>query len=121
MLPFGQYPVTWYTNGGTNIYFTANNFISGTSLTDIEISGSGAIDGQGLPWWPWAYTNNAVRPVMILLVRLQPRVDPECDAFKFPDVSHCHQRQRRQYHRSRGHDPGAFVRSQSAVAQHRCV
>ncbi len=57
MLPFGQYPVTWFTNGGTNIYFTANNFISGTSLTNIEISGSGAIDGQGLPWWPWANTN----------------------------------------------------------------
>ena len=67
MLPFGQYPVTWFTNGGTNIYFTANNFISGTSLTNIEISGSGAIDGQGLPWWPWANTNHAVRPVMISL------------------------------------------------------
>jgi hypothetical protein len=67
MLPFGQYPVTWFTNGGTNVYFTANNFISGTSLTDIEISGSGAIDGQGLPWWPWANTNNAVRPLMIRL------------------------------------------------------
>jgi hypothetical protein len=67
MLPFGQYPVTWFTNGGTNIYFTANNFISGTSLTNIEISGSGAVDGQGLPWWPWANTNHAVRPVMISL------------------------------------------------------
>jgi polygalacturonase len=65
MLPFGQYPVTWFTNGGTNVYFTANNFISGTSLTNIEISGSGAIDGQGQPWWPWANTNNAVRPRMI--------------------------------------------------------
>ncbi|HKW30085.1 MAG TPA: glycosyl hydrolase family 28 protein [Verrucomicrobiae bacterium] len=67
MLPFGQYPVTWFTNGGTNVYFTANNFISGTGLTDIEISGSGAIDGQGLPWWPWANTNHAVRPIMIRL------------------------------------------------------
>ncbi|MGH7992538.1 MAG: glycoside hydrolase family 28 protein, partial [Limisphaerales bacterium] len=66
MLPFGQYPATWHTNGA-NVYFTANNFISGTSLTDIEISGSGAIDGQGLPWWPWANTNNAVRPIMIRL------------------------------------------------------
>src|SRR5690348_1123062 len=65
MLPFGQYPVSWFTNGGTNVYFTANNFISGTGLTDIEISGSGAIDGQGLPWWPWANTNHAVRPIMI--------------------------------------------------------
>ena len=67
MLPFGQYPVTWFTNGGTNIYFTANNFISGSGLTDIEISGSGAIDGQGLPWWPWANTNKAVRPIMLSL------------------------------------------------------
>jgi hypothetical protein len=66
MLPFGQYPVTWFTNG-TNVYFTANNFISASGLHDIEISGSGAIDGQGLPWWPWAYTNNAVRPIMISL------------------------------------------------------
>jgi hypothetical protein len=66
MLPFGKYPVTWYTNS-TDYYFTANNFISGSSLTNIEISGSGAIDGQGLPWWPWASTNGAVRPVMISL------------------------------------------------------
>jgi len=65
MLPFGQYPVTWFTNGGTNVYFTANNFISASGLTDIEISGSGAIDGQGAPWWPWANTNNAARPRMI--------------------------------------------------------
>ena len=66
MLPFGRYPVTWFTNGN-NVYFTANNFISGSSLTNIEISGSGAIDGQGSPWWPCANTNNAVRPVMISL------------------------------------------------------
>ena len=50
MLPFGQYPVTWFTNGGTNVYFTAGNFISASGLTDIAISGSGAIDGQGAPW-----------------------------------------------------------------------
>ena len=68
MLPFGQYPVTWYTNGGTNIYFVATaNFISGSSLTNIEISGGGAIDGQGTPWWPWANTNGAGRPIMISL------------------------------------------------------
>jgi hypothetical protein len=67
MLPFGQYPVTWFTNSGSNIYFTAANFISGSSLTNIAISGPGAIDGQGLPWWPWANTNNAVRPIMIRL------------------------------------------------------
>ena len=68
MLPFGQYPVTWYTNGGTNIYFVNSaDFITGSSLTNIEISGPGAIDGQGLPWWPWANTNNAERPIMISL------------------------------------------------------
>ena len=67
MLPFGKYPVTWFTNGGTNVYFTANNFISGSSLTNIAISGPGMIHGQGEPWWPWANTNNAVRPIMIRL------------------------------------------------------
>lgn len=58
MLPFGQYP------GGT---VNPSNFISGNSLHDIEISGTGAIDGQGAPWWPYADTNGAVRPIMIRL------------------------------------------------------
>ena len=58
MLPLGQYP------GGT---VNPANFISGTSLHDIEISGAGAIDGQGAPWWPYANTNGAVRPIMIRL------------------------------------------------------
>ena len=66
MLPFGQYPVTWTTNS-TEYFFTAANFISGTSLHDLEISGTGWIQGQGQPWWPWANTNNAVRPIMIRL------------------------------------------------------
>ncbi len=65
LLPFGQYPVLWFTNNVTNVYFTANSFLSGSSLTNLAISGSGAIDGQGAPWWPWANTNNAVRPRMI--------------------------------------------------------
>ena len=58
MLPLGQYP------GGT---VNPSNFISGSSLHDIEISGTGAIDGQGSPWWPYADTNGAVRPIMIRL------------------------------------------------------
>jgi polygalacturonase len=58
MLPFGQYP------GGT---VNPANFISGSSLHDIEISGTGAIDGQGAPWWPYANTNGANRPIMIRL------------------------------------------------------
>ena len=58
MLPLGQYP------GGT---VNPANFISGSSLHDIEISGTGAIDGQGALWWPYANTNGAVRPIMIRL------------------------------------------------------
>jgi len=56
MLPFGQYP-GGITNGTT--------FISANSLHDVEISGGGAIDGQGAPWWPYANTNGALRPIMI--------------------------------------------------------
>ena len=43
MLPYDQYP------GGI---VSPANFINGSSLHDIEISGTGAIDGQGSPWWP---------------------------------------------------------------------
>lgn len=38
MLPYG----TWQ---GTTVFITANN------CTDLEISGSGTIDGQGAAWW----------------------------------------------------------------------
>ena len=60
MLPFGTYPGT--TSGSP---FTAPNFISGKNLHDIEISGSGAIDGQGSPWWPYAGNASDTRPHMI--------------------------------------------------------
>ena len=56
MLPYDQYP-----GGSTN----PANFISGSSVTNIEISGFGAIDGQGAPWWPGYKTNS--RPIMIRL------------------------------------------------------
>jgi polygalacturonase len=56
MLPLGMYP------GGTT---TGTTFISANNLHDIEISGAGAIDGQGAPWWPYANTNGALRPIMI--------------------------------------------------------
>jgi polygalacturonase len=56
MLPLGRYP------GGTT---DPANFISGAGLHDIAISGSGTIDGQGSPWWPYAKTKNAKRPRMI--------------------------------------------------------
>jgi polygalacturonase len=58
MLPLDKYP------GGT---IAPANFISGTGLHDIAISGSGAIDGQGIPWWPFARTPGARRPRMIAL------------------------------------------------------
>lgn len=57
MLPLGQYP------GGT---IDPESFISGRNLHDIAISGSGAIDGQGSPWWPYAKTRGARRPRMIV-------------------------------------------------------
>ena len=58
MLPLTNYP------GGT---VNPQNFISASSRTNLEISGPGAIDGQGAPWWPYANTNGANRPVMISL------------------------------------------------------
>jgi hypothetical protein len=56
MLPFGTYP------GNAS-------FIGATNLTDVEISGSGAVDGQGLAWWTYFATNSSLsRPI---LVRIQ--------------------------------------------------
>ena len=56
MLPLGMYP------GGTT---SGTTFISGSNLHDVEISGPGAIDGQGAPWWPYSNTNGAIRAIMI--------------------------------------------------------
>jgi polygalacturonase len=56
MLPLDKYP------GGTS---NPANFISGSGLRDIAISGLGTIDGQGIPWWPFARTPGARRPRMI--------------------------------------------------------
>lgn len=56
MLPYGSYP-----GGITN----PPNFISGNNVTNIAITGPGAIDGQGAPWWPGYKTNT--RPSMISL------------------------------------------------------
>lgn len=61
MQPYGVYPGAPYTN-------SISDFISGSSLTNIEISGSGAIDGQGLPWWQASNTNSSInRPLVINL------------------------------------------------------
>jgi polygalacturonase len=56
MLPLGSYP-------------GSASFIGATNLTDVEISGQGAIDGQGAPWWTYFSTNSSLaRPI---LVRIQ--------------------------------------------------
>jgi len=52
MLPFGSYP----TNP------SPTDFISASNLHDIEISGSGTIDGQGAPWWAAYEANGIARP-----------------------------------------------------------
>jgi polygalacturonase len=57
MLPLTQYP-------GTDI--SPRDFISAANLHDLAITGSGAIDGQGLPWWKDDETNAAaMRPLMV--------------------------------------------------------
>jgi len=58
MLPLDKYP------GGTD---DPANFISGAQLHDVVISGLGMIDGQGIPWWPYARVFGARRPRMIAL------------------------------------------------------
>jgi hypothetical protein len=55
MLPLSQYP------GGTT---SGTTFLSGSKLHDLEISGGGAIDGQGAAWWPYSNTNGANRARM---------------------------------------------------------
>ena len=53
MLPYGSYP------GGAS----PTDFISASKLHDIEISGFGAIDGQGAAWWAaYEASNTLVRP-----------------------------------------------------------
>jgi hypothetical protein len=71
MLPFGSYP------GGTT---DPPNFISANNLHDVEISGLGAIDGQGSPWWSAFGANSAVaRPSMLT---------PEsCDRFLVQNIT----------------------------------
>ena len=58
MLPLGKYP------GGTE---APPDFISGRGLQEVAIGGPGMIDGQGLPWWPFARVPGARRPRLISL------------------------------------------------------
>ena len=68
MLPFGQYPLTYTTNisgSTTSVTWSATSFISASGASDIEISGSGAIDGQGAGWWPYSTNTSDGRAFMI--------------------------------------------------------
>jgi polygalacturonase len=61
MEPYGT-----YTGSGSTT--SISNFISGSSLSNVEISGSGVIDGQGSPWWTAFNNNNSLaRPQMIAI------------------------------------------------------
>ncbi len=60
MLPFGTYP------GSANANGASINFISASSVNDVAITGGGAIDGQGSPYWHALDTNSAfLRPIMV--------------------------------------------------------
>ena len=62
LLPYGTYPGFPYTSTAPA------NFISGSGLTNIAVTGSGAIDGQGSAWWAAYNANSAVkRPNIITL------------------------------------------------------
>jgi polygalacturonase len=69
-LPIDKYP------GGTT---TGTDFISGSKLHDVAITGKGTIDGQGSPWWPFAKDKTAKRPRMIAL--------KECDKILIENVT----------------------------------
>jgi len=58
MLPLDKYP------GGTR---RGEDFLSGAHLHDLALTGTGTIDGQGGPWWPFAKTQGARRPRMFKL------------------------------------------------------
>ncbi len=57
MLPYGTYPA----NAGN----TYTNFINGANLSNVEVSGTGIINGQGAPWWSAYEASNFARPQMV--------------------------------------------------------
>ncbi|MDP4186639.1 MAG: glycosyl hydrolase family 28 protein [Bacteroidota bacterium] len=67
MLPYGSGNGTVagsYPNSGTADDYT--DFIYGKNLNNIEVSGSGLIDGQGSDWWTAYKANKSIsRPCMI--------------------------------------------------------
>ena len=80
MLPFGTYP-----GGDTN----AQTFIGCNQVHDLEISGRGAIDGQGAAWWAARKTNSKlVRPMMLNLYSAN-RLFIHDITFQNPPYHHC--------------------------------
>ncbi len=62
MLTLDKYP------GGTS---RGEDFLSGSDLHDVALTGAGTIDGQGAPWWPFAKTPGAKRPRMFKLSKCE--------------------------------------------------
>jgi hypothetical protein len=80
MLPLGTYP------GGTT---NAQTFIYCNNVQDVEISGGGAIDGQGAAWWVYYSTNTSiVRPMMLNLYSAN-RLFIHDITFQNPPYHHC--------------------------------
>jgi LEA14-like dessication related protein len=84
MLPLGVYP------GGTT---SAQTFIYCNAVHDLEISGGGAIDGQGAAWWAaYAANSSIVRPMMLDLWSCN-RLFIHDVTFQNPPYHHCGIRQ----------------------------
>ncbi|MGB8371124.1 MAG: glycoside hydrolase family 28 protein [Limisphaerales bacterium] len=80
MLPLGIYP-----GGVTN----AQTFIGCNGVHDLEISGRGAIDGQGAAWWEAFRANReVVRPMMLNLYSCN-RLFIHDVTFRNPPNHHC--------------------------------
>jgi hypothetical protein len=67
LMPYGSgngSPAGSYPNNGTADTYA--NFIYGSGLSNIEISGSGVIEGNGTDWWAAYKANSSIsRPCMI--------------------------------------------------------
>ena len=78
MLPYGSYP--------TNV----PNFITGSRLHDVAISGAGTLDGQGAPWWAlFNADNSALRPHDMILMSRCTNVLVENVTLQNPPNFHC--------------------------------
>jgi hypothetical protein len=82
-------PLYTYPGGATN----AQTFVGCNTIHDLEISGTGTIDGQGAAWWAYNATNNTiVRPMMLNLYSVN-RLFIHDVTFQNPANHHCGIRQ----------------------------